>query len=401
MPARRGTRTPSKHAGRTIGGLLAAAVLLVTGCASSESGDTAALKPGELLTTQPLTTVAALPSAASTRLITYVSEDSHGRPIVVSGTVAVPKSTPPDGGWPVLSWAHGTTGYADTCAPSVDTEDGLDHEYFELVTANLDTWVARGYAVVQTDYQGLGTPGGHPYVDGTSEANTVIDIVRAARALDPSIGTDWVTMGHSQGGQAALFTAQDAQRRAPDLALKGAIAIAPGGVGLSQAVDFTRSGQPGAEAAEAFLPLVVLGAQVVDPSINADEIFTPQARPLLTAARTACLPQIRAVPPAPAAQVFAADADVSALTEYLGRQDPTHVTPQVPIMVVQGTSDVLVAQPGTDALVKSMCGKGIDVDYRIYPGQDHRGTVPASLRDAQDFVGRVMSGDSTTDSCDR
>ena len=81
----------------------------------------------------------------------------------------------------------------------------------------LDSWVARGYAVVQTDYQGLGTPGGHPYVDGVSEANTVTDIVRAARDLDPSIGAEWVAIGHSQGGQAVLFTAQDAEGRDPDL----------------------------------------------------------------------------------------------------------------------------------------------------------------------------------------
>lgn len=400
MPDRRNTRAPWKGVRLLVGGVLAA--VLATGCSTTAApGGTAALRPGELLTARPLTTVAALASAASTRLITYVSDDSQGRPIVVSGTVAVPKSTPPKGGWPVLSWAHGTTGYADICAPSVDTADGPDHDYLGPVTATLDTWVARGYAVVQTDYEGLGSPGGHPYIDGTSEANTVIDIVRAARALDPAIGADWVAMGHSQGGQAALFTAQDAHQRAPELTLKAAVAIAPGGVGFSQAVDIVKSGHPEAEAAEAFLPLLVLGAQVVDPSIDPASIFTPQAQPLVTAARTGCLAQIRKVPPVPVTQVFAADADVSALNDYLRRQDPTNVTPRVPIMIVQGAADVLVATPGTDALVKAMCGKDVAVDYRVYPGQDHRGTVPASLSDAQDFVGRAMSGESTTDTCQR
>jgi len=399
MAARRETRVPPSRVFRV---LVAAAALLLTACAGPDEPDeTAALRPGELLTAQPLTTAAALPSAASTRLITYVSEDSHGRPIVVSGTVAVPRSTPPDGGWPVISWAHGTTGYADTCAPSVDTDDGPDHEYLGLVTKTLDTWVARGYAVVQTDYQGLGTPGGHPYIDGVSEANTVIDIVRAARTLDPSIGTDWVVMGHSQGGQAALFTAQDAEDRAPDLDLRGAVAIAPGGVGLSQAVDFVRSGRPEAEAAEAFLPLIVLGAQVVEPSIDPNRIFTPQAMPLVTAARTGCLPQVRAIPPVPAAQVFAADADLTALTDHLTRQDPTHVTPRVPTMIAQGTADVLVSEAGTETLVKALCGRDVDVDYHVYPGQDHRATVPGSLPAAQDFVSKVMGGEPTPVTCQR
>lgn len=362
----------------------------VTGCSTATESE---LHPGQLLTARPLTSAAALPSA-ETRLITYVSDDSHGQPIVVSGTVAVPKSPPPDGGWPVISWAHGTTGYADTCAPSVDTADGLAHDYLGPVTTMLDTWVARGYAVVQTDYQGLGTPGGHPYIDGTSEANAVTDIVRAARKLDSGIGTDWVTIGHSQGGQAALFTAQDAGQRAPELNLKGAVAIAPGGVGMAQAVDFVRSGRPEADAAQAFLPLLLLGAAVVDPTIKPDEIVAPTAHQLLTAGRTACIAQIRAIPPVPSAQVFAPDADLGPLRDYLDHQDPTDLTPQVPIMIAQGTADTAVTQPGVDALAKAMCGKSVAVDYRVYAGQDHRGTIPASLRDAQDFVDAVMAGKS-------
>lgn len=119
----------SEHPQRWFAGLVAMAVL--TGCTTTATEP--GLRPGQLLTARPLTTAAALPSA-DTQLITYVSDDSHGEPIVVSGTVSVPRSTPPDGGWPVISWAHGTTGYADTCAPSADTVDGLVHDYVGLVT---------------------------------------------------------------------------------------------------------------------------------------------------------------------------------------------------------------------------------------------------------------------------
>jgi alpha-beta hydrolase superfamily lysophospholipase len=369
---------------------------VLTGCTAAPEPD---LRPGRVLTARPLTTAAALASA-ETRLITYVSEDSHGQPIVVSGTVAVPKSTPPDGGWPVISWAHGTTGYADTCAPSADTADGLVHDYVGMVTPMLDSWVARGYAVVQTDYQGLGTPGGHPYVDGVSEANTVTDILRAARDLDPSIGSEWVAIGHSQGGQAVLFTAQDAERRDPELNLLGVVSIAPGGVGMGQAVDLIRAGRPEVEAAQRFLPLLVLGAAVVDPSIKPDEIFTSQARPLLTTARTACVAQINALPPVPSSQVFAPDAELGALHAYLERQDPTHLSPRVPVMLVQGTADAAVSPAGVDELAKAMCGKDGAVDYRVYAGQDHRGVIAASLGDMQDFVDTAMAGESI-DTCPR
>lgn len=377
-----------------VAGLAVAA--LVAGCSAAPEPE---LRAGQLLTARPLTTAAAVPGA-ETRLITYVSDDADGQPIVVSGTVAVPTSSPPEGGWPVISWAHGTTGYADTCAPSVDTTDGLAHDYLGPVTTMLGTWVARGYAVVQTDYQGLGTPGGHPYTDGTSEAHTVTDIVRAARELDPGIGTKWVVAGHSQGGQAALFTAQDAPQRAPELDLLGAVAMAPGGVGMDQAVDLVRAGKPEVDAAQAFLPLLVLGAAVVDPSVNPDEIFTADAHPLLGTARTECIAQIRRVPTVGSARMFTPEANLDALRDYLRRQDPIALTPRVPVMIAQGSADTAVTQPGVDALAKALCGKDVAVDYRVYAGLDHRGVINASLSDTQAFVDTVTAG-KTGDTCPR
>ena len=79
----------------------------------------------------------------------------------------------------------------------------------------LNLWVKRGWAVVKTDYEGLGTPGPHPYLAGASAARGTIDIVTAARHLHPGIGRRWAVMGHYQGGHAALFTASLAPARAP------------------------------------------------------------------------------------------------------------------------------------------------------------------------------------------
>jgi hypothetical protein len=64
----------------------------------------------------------------------------------------------------VVTWGHGTTGIGDGCAPTrydnpqdVTTIDPL-----------LQRWIGAGYAVVRTDYEGLGTPGTHPYLIGRS-----------------------------------------------------------------------------------------------------------------------------------------------------------------------------------------------------------------------------------------
>jgi dienelactone hydrolase len=389
--------------GAVIGGTTAAAAATNKGSgpALPQPGwrGAAHLRAGELLTAEPLQTAAALPSAATTQLITYVSDDAKGKPIVVSGTVAIPKTKPPRDGWPVLSWAHGTSGYADVCAPSDDTVDGLDHDYFSVIDPALNAWVARGYVVVQTDYEGLGTPGPHPYVNGVSEANTVTDIVRAARDLNRNVGRNWAVSGHSQGGQAALFTAQLAARRAPDLDLRAAVPIAPGGTYLEQTVPYIQSNQPGAAAAEAFLPLILLGAQAADPAINADALVSDAFQPAMTAARTGCLAQLRAVPPIDPTTLFRPGADVSALNAYLAQQDPLTTDPKVPTLIAQGTADTTVAKTSTDALVKALCGKGAAIQYDVYQGQDHRGTVGASLADAESFVDTAMAGHRSSENC--
>lgn len=376
---------------RLLAGLLGVAALLVAGCSTHSVKSNGAPEPGDLLSSQSVSGSVALPGAASTRLITYMSQGPQGRPVVVSGTVSVPKSAPPKGGWPVISWAHGTTGYADECAPSADFDGGPAHGYLQVADKELDAWVSRGFAVVATDFQGLGTPGGHPYSNGVSEANDVIDIVRAARQLDSSIGTTWVAAGHSQGGQTALFTAVDAARRAPDLQLKGAVALAPGS-NFRATVKYVEAGGLGAQAAEPFIPLLVLGAAAADPKIDPDSILTPDMRPALDATRSSCLDQVRAVPPVPTEKVFSRGVDLKPFTDYLARQEPERLAPRVPVFMGQGLADTTVAPAATATIVTNYCAKRVDTAYYTYPGVDHRGLLAASDRDARTFVDDVVAG---------
>jgi pimeloyl-ACP methyl ester carboxylesterase len=375
-------------------GAVAALVLLGGSACSTATSETAAdpaaLRPGQLLSSRAVADGPALPSAARNEVITYASQDGNGDPVVVSGTVSIPRTPAPEGGYPVISWAHGTTGVADACAPSADFAGGPAHGYLSGVNASLDDWVARGYAVVSTDYQGLGTPGIHPYVNGDTETNAVVDIVRAARAMDPAVGSTWFVIGHSQGGQAALFTAAQGGERAPELHLGGAVAIAPGN-GLDQTPQYFRSGVPGIEAAEAFLPLILLGAQAADPAIDPSALLTEQAQSLLTVARTGCIDDIRKVPPVPADQVFRPDADLGPLTEYLARQEPSRVHVQVPTLVAQSSGDLVVSKPSTDLMVKTLQDNGNELTYRTYEGADHRGTIGVSQKDAQEFVAGILA----------
>ena len=137
-------------------------------------------------------------------LLLYRSTGPDGKANAVSGSLALPKGRAPKGGWPVITYAHGTTGSADTCAPTRGYDAGTLVSYAYPL---LKRWLKAGYAVVRTDFEGLGTPGVHAYLGGATEGYSVLDAVRAARKLEPRLSKQFVIAGHSQGGHAALFAA--------------------------------------------------------------------------------------------------------------------------------------------------------------------------------------------------
>ncbi|WP_067461406.1 alpha/beta hydrolase family protein [Actinomadura macra] len=354
---------------------------------------------GKLLSSRPLHNAAALPSAAVNRTVTYTSEGVGGKRITVSGTVSVPKGKAPRGGWPVLSWAHGTTGTADICAPSADTADGPAHDYLSITEQYLDKWVAQGFAVVQTDYEGLGTPGGHPYMNGVSEANTVLDIVRAARRTDRRIGRDWFVAGHSQGGQAALYTAAVRSKRG-DVRLRGAVSIAPGSQ-MSQIAAYVQAQYPGAEAALPFLFVLLNGAQAARPSIVPEALLTEQAGALVKAGRTsACLAQLRQLGKTlPLSQVFRPGADLTPFVDYLRSQEATGLNLTVPTLVAQGAADKEVSPAATQAIVADLCKRYGSIAYRSFDGADHRGSIHASFEESLRFVRDLRAGRTPGSTC--
>ncbi|MTE11823.1 lipase family protein [Nocardia aurantiaca] len=352
--------------------------------------------PGSVIQLRALTGDPAL-AGARNYLVLYRSVDMQGNPVAVSGTLAVPDGAPPTGGWPLISWAHGTTGVADVCAPSQDTSpDFPAHDYTSLVRRLQERWIAAGYAVAQTDYQGLGTPGSHGYLIGTAEQRAVTDMARAAREVDPDIGVRWVAMGHSQGGQAAVFTDAQAQQWAPELQLLGSVALAPVshlGIGLQASQLATTAGVPWALApltggAVSFLPLIIRGAQTVS-ALDPARFLTPRALSMLTLADTGCIGQLRQQDSwggLTAGDVFTGGGDVSALARVLNENDPSALTFTQPLLVLQGRADTTIPAVATDAMVVQQRAGGQPVQYRTYLGADHRGVLDASFNDALTWV---------------
>ncbi|QIX28368.1 lipase [Nocardioides sp. JQ2195] len=160
---------------------------------------------------------------ASVQRIMYRSTDRNNTPIAVTGTVITPSSAwSGPGQRPLVAYAVGTQGLGDQCAPSRQLSGGSEYE-----GAFIAGLVARGYGVVVTDYQGLGTEGVHTYMSREVQGRAVLDSIRAAQRLPaanlPDSGPVAIT-GYSQGGGAAASAAELEATYAPELDVKGTVA---------------------------------------------------------------------------------------------------------------------------------------------------------------------------------
>ncbi|MEV6260171.1 lipase family protein [Streptomyces sp. NPDC051784] len=339
---------------------------------------------GSLIRAQRLTGVAAFPDADNWRVL-YRSVTPQGRKVAVSGTVAIPHGRPPKGGWPVLSWLHGTTGVADACAPSRDTAAGPAHDYLQALQTTVAPMVARGYAVTRTDYQGLGTDGPHSYLIGEAEARAAADLTRAAHQLSARLSNDWVAYGHSQGGHAAVYTADLAHRWTPELRLLGVAALAPGSQ-LSKAVPTLRAAP--LAGVSGFFPLIVRGAQTAARIPDAG-LFTPEALRLTDDVDTLCGAQLSAADSwggLRSDEIFREDADFAALDRTLAANEPGTLSPRVPVLLAQGGRDTVIQPAWTAALREQLAANGVDVTSLTYPDADHRGVLAASQSDVTRWI---------------
>jgi predicted esterase len=345
---------------------------------------------GTLIWARNATGLVKLQDARYTKLVLYSSRTPQGAKDAISGSVSVPKGKPPKGGWPVITWAHGTTGVADVCAPS---RDGLDPSAVTgetYINGDLNAWLKAGYAVLRTDYEGLGTPGKHPYLIGTSEGRSVVDIVAAARQLDPTISKRYLISGHSQGGHAALFAAGLASTWQPKLKLRGTVAFAPASHILDQASFLPGLTQP--SSLTALATLILDGASTQSSAINVNALLSDEVLQFYPLLQSQCLgrlgqsDELGGIPPS---HIERSGADLSALNPVLAAMNPA-VRTAAPILIPQGESDTTVFPVFTSQLKDELVGLGDQVTYKTYPGIDHVGVVTAGEADALAFFQQML-----------
>ena len=348
----------------------------------------AAAAPGTLIRSEPFAGYS-LPKGASAVRILYHSRTLNGEDVAASGVVLIPAGTPPPGGWPVIAWAHGTSGVARMCAPSLMKDVDYGDE-------GLMPMVAAGFAVVATDYAGLGTPGPHQYDDKIAQANDLVYSVPAAHAAVADLGRKWVAIGHSQGGIAAWGAAElEVGRNDPEYV--GAISVAGD---MNYEAFQAHDAETFDPITDLYWPFTAFGIKASYPSFDIKRMLTPPVLARYHDVTTkgcwyyayAALKEIgqqRAVIPGwdSAPEVRRYNEDSRSATKPI----------RGPLLVLAGDNDKSVAIANIAAGVTDACRIGLPIEYIHRPGLDHdplmQMTTPEQLAWARDrLAGKPWAG---------
>jgi acetyl esterase/lipase len=329
--------------------------------------------------------------------ILYRSIGMHDEPIAVSGVLVVPLGPPPPGGRPIVAWAHPTTGIVPRCAPS------LARFVFQQMQGLRDM-VDRGYVVVATDYPGLGTPGPHPYLVGVNEARAVLDSVRAARTMPESAAAGrFAVWGHSQGGQAALFTGAIAKSYAPELKLMGVAAAAPASELITLIdEDLDSIGGKNIAAMTLWSWARVYGAPIQD-------VVVPAAMSTIDLLAQECIESIfdleqRRSTGRPLEQNFlsvASPTEVEPWRSLLARNSAGPLPPETPVFLAQGTADTIIRPQVTKDYAQRLCAAGSKVQLLELPGVGHGLVAHEAASAAVDWIANRLRADSPPSDCGR
>ena len=329
--------------------------------------------------------------------VKYWTTDGAGRPREVTGMVVAPREAIPPQPRPVLAWTHGTWGVASRCAPSLSKD-------FWSVTAGLDA-VRNNYVMVAPDYPGLGSAGMHPFLVGTDTARSVIAGVRAARAIPgAAAGSRYAVWGESQGGHAALWTAQSSRRYAPDLTLVGAAAAAPP-TDLIENLRHTSN-----KALRSFFTAYIAHSWASHYRAPMASFGNRQTQGIMNRlAEKNCIslgmkPKLGMVLGISVLNQRLKYIDVGRIEPWATlarRNSPTTANIGVPLLIAQNAKDDLVASSVTAAQVRALCRTGNRVRQIAISGEGHATSAKDSAAATLAWIADRFAGKPAPSDCGR
>ncbi len=331
--------------------------------------------------------------------VMYKSTDARNANNAVTGTVLVPTvAWTGSGPRPIMSYAVGTHGLAQGCAPSLQLANGTDYE-----TANIVAALKAGYAVLVTDYQGY-TNGATPtYLAGASQGHAVLDIVRAAAQIPGaglSLSSKVALWGFSQGGQSVGWAAQLKDSYAPELNVVG---VAAGGV----PADFIKSANTlDGSAGASFLLAGVVGLSEQYPDlIPINSLANANGQATIARGKSECvfealfdLMNHRLSEYTVGNQTLAQLQTVPTINQAMTSQNLGKAKLPMPMYLYHGTADEFIPLDQSVALKKALCSAGSNVTYGVYPSE-HIATQFQAAPTVLTWLSDRVAGKFTLGSC--
>lgn len=345
---------------------------------------------GNLITSVPLEAALSVAGAGQAYRILYSTTNQHDSPAVSTAAVFLPLVSAPGGGFPVIAWAHGTVGISDACTPSALPRSHRDDDY-------LSHWLGQGYAIVASDYSGLGTPGLMSYLDSTTTAHGIIDSVVAAQQMNLPLAPAWALVGQSQGAGAAISSARWATEftAGTSLDFRGVVATGtPAGIDELVAQAGPKMTLPHLDpVANAYTAYLLAALREARPELGIDSVLSADGLRAIEMAHDQCVDQLRdhlvhmTIADFFSAPLRSIPGMAEALREYV--YTPTTGYDR-PIFLGVGLQDVDVPPTSTLTFYNQLRAHNQDVVLRTYPNDDHDSTVMASTADSTLFLSNAF-----------
>ncbi|EJN02132.1 putative hydrolase or acyltransferase of alpha/beta superfamily [Phyllobacterium sp. YR531] len=324
--------------------------------------------------------------------IIYVTEGVGGQLVYVSGEIYIPVAKSGKAR-PLALWNHETSGTEDSCAPS---RNNLSSENWTRIPAVTEL-LKRGYVVVGSDYQGLGTPGETAYLNGPAQAYASLDAVRAAvKFPDSNAETRFTTYGWSQGGQTSLWVSHLQESYAPELDLLGVVGIAP----ASRHWDLTEYDLTTTITGGYYI-MRMAGLSVGHPELKLRDVLSTEGLEMLTQLSAGCW-AIAEATNGTLTTVYANQAGLKKGEPWrvrLEQNDAFLPAKKVPFLFFQGDKDTAVPAALTRSVAKDLCNQEVQVDYRRSPDLDHENIVPVAEQGIPDWFDARFKNEKTVNSC--
>jgi hypothetical protein len=336
-------------------------------------------KPGELIRSE-LIVQYNLPYELSAVRILYHSRTPNGEDVAVSAVVLIPDGKPPATGWPVIAWAHEFRGAARQCAPSLMKNLGVGP--LLAMYANLR------YAVVATDYSGLGADSGKPVLDMQSNALDVLYSVFAARAAVKEIGTKWIALGPFQGGMAAVAVAESEVR---DPNYLGSIATS----GLADAQEaYQHFAQ---DSSNRMLLVLASSVKALYPEFQVSDMLQDKAIGAYQHVAQTCVEEIE--PEFNSGMLRPGWENNRFVKEFFNRNTPGQKPAHAPLLVISGEANITVPAEMPWEAVTGMCKQGGRVLFLRYPDVDASAVMGASVGDQLSWIKARFAGYAAPGNC--